>query len=249
MVKYGCVVLGIYLSGQVSMWAVNLNIDGVVIAYTSQSSIARRAIESFGKSHRQFEESLREEREDVTVKLTQEKGSKSYKIRQIVEGGNVIYQAIDTTEEFWCILREFGPGTEFTCDDVLHSSVLEIDGQALRDFVQRNIITLPLNNRANIEMALFFGVLMDHFNHDPTLLLRVLRELQAIARMEHDTAQWPREERQALIRHAEEWLGLEEGDLRALDLSQLGQGGAGEPAAQKNLRSSARIKAPHSRGR
>jgi hypothetical protein len=226
MMKYGCVMLGIYLGGQVAAWAINYEMNGVFLAYTSQSSIARNAVESFVKLNPQYEKSLDEKREDVTVKLAQKKDNKSYKIQQIVEGGNVIYRAVDTPEELWYILREFGPGTEFTCDDVFHSSVLVIDHLALRDFVRDHVIALPLNDRTNIEMVLFFAVLMDHFDHDPTLLQMVLRELQALARqmlarMRGDDGQWTEEELQALIEHATGWLGIRRRDLVELDLEAL----------------------------
>ena len=252
--KHGCAIWGIYLGGCLTAAAIQYEMDGVVLAYTAPSSPARDAVERFLhlKQHHTFKEVLEDkpgelERKNVTVKFAPENKRRSYKIQQIVEGNNVIYRAVDTLEEFWYIFREFGPGTEFTCDDVLRSSVLEIDPLALRNFARENVVTLHLGDQRNLEVALFFGVLMDHYNHEPTLLGRALRELQAIAKMKSDTPQWPREERQAVVRNTERWLGLEEDDLRTLDLRELNSGSATEApvASRKNLRGVAKVRTPH----
>ncbi|MDR2419836.1 MAG: hypothetical protein LBD40_00720 [Puniceicoccales bacterium] len=257
--KHGCAIWGIYLGGCLAAAAaVQYELDGVVLAYTAPSSLARNAVERFlgsGQHHR-FKKVLEDRPgesvgENVKVKFVPENRGRSYKIRQIVEGTDVIYQAVDTTEEFWYILREFGPGTKFTCDDILHSSVLEIDPSALRGFAREYVVILPLNGQENLRIVLFFGVLMDHFHHDPALLMNALREIQAIAKMKNDTPQWPQEERQAVVRDAAAWLGLGEDDLRALDLRQLFQRNEGAPIAtpQGNPRGSAKVKALHLRAR
>jgi hypothetical protein len=252
--KHGYAIWWIYLSGYLTAAAIQYEMDGVVLAYTAPSSPARNAVEQFLRSeqHHPFKEVLEDkpgesERKNVTVKFVPENRGKSYKIRQIVEGGEVIFQAVDTPEEFWYIFREFGPGTEFTCDDVLHSSVLEIDPPALRAFVREHVAPLHLGDRRNLEVTLFFSVLMDHLNHEPALLVRVLRELQAIAKMKSDTPQWPQEERQAVVKHAAQWLGLEEGDLRTLDLRELNSGSATEApvASRKSLWGVAKVRTPH----
>jgi hypothetical protein len=236
--KHGCAVWGIYLGGCLTAAAVQYELDGVVLAYTPLSSVAYKAIKSFEGLHPQYDLA----RDDVAVKLTQKKESKDYRVQQIIKNGNVIFQAVDTPEEFWYILREFGPRTEFTCDDVLASSVLEIDPVTLHTFVREHVAPLHLGNRENIEIVLFFGALEDHFNHDPTLLLMALREIQTIAKMKNDTQQWPREEREALIRNVAAWLGIGEDNLLTLNLRQLAHGDGERPVASQGA---SKVKALH----
>jgi hypothetical protein len=235
--KHGCAIWGVYLGGCLAAaTAVQYELDGIVLAYTAPSSPARNAVEWFLNSerHHRFKDVLGDrvdEAAGVEVKFVSKDRGKFYKVWRILKDTKVIYQAVDVPDEFWCIFREFGPGTEFICDDVLRSSVLEIDPPALCDFAREYVAPLHLGDPWNIEAMLFFGALMDHFHSESTLLGNALREIQAIAKMESDTPQWPREERQAIVERTTKWLGLEKDVLRRLDLTQLSQRSRERPVA------------------
>jgi hypothetical protein len=223
-------VLGFYLGGCLFAAAkVSIKVDKVVLAYTPRSSMARQAIEAFNNSHPKYTESLNEENVDVTVELKPEQFSKKdYKVCKIIQGNRVIYQAIDTLEEFLFIYWHFGFNSEFTCNDIFESSVLEIDCQALISFVSKYIAHLPLNTPANLKLALFFGKLCKHYLHDSRLLCSALRELKSTLKLEKKAEQptmrsapsasrLPMEDRQLLGEQVGRWFCLEPGEEITLE--------------------------------
>ncbi|MDR2377610.1 MAG: hypothetical protein LBD54_02570, partial [Puniceicoccales bacterium] len=217
MMKWEQVMWGIYLGGSAVASAFSYDIDGVILAYTPQSSVARKALESFLEKHPEHRDRLSDapgrERPDVTVKLAR-RGS-AYRVNQIIERDQMIYQTVDTPEEFTYIERHFGLGSEFTRADLsraLDERSLEIDPEALRSFVTQNVAHRTLNNPENLRLAFFYGVLLDRYGFPATLLRRARQEMRAIFGWDPLDAngeqrpqtiqpsirpQWPEEERRA----------------------------------------------------
>jgi hypothetical protein len=224
MMRWGQVVWGISLGGSAVASAFNYDIDGFVLAYTPQSSVARRAVESFLERHPEHRDRLSDapgrERPDVTVKLAH-RGS-SYKVSQVIERDQMIYQTVDTPEEFGYIERHFGPGSEFTRADLLKAldeGTLEIDPEALKNFVARNITPRPLDNPENLKGAIFYGVLLERYGLPALLLRRARQEMKVIFGWEPMDAsegrrlqtaprsqpRWPKEEEQNFERDLTRW--------------------------------------------
>jgi hypothetical protein len=203
--KQGFAIWSVYFGGYVAATAINYDIDGVILAYTPQSSVARSAVEAFAKRHREHEERLYDTPDNANVTVQFASNGKTYSIRKILEGDQVIYQAIDTPEEFWYIFQKFGLDSEFTCDDILKSGSLDVDPQALRKFVGKQIVPVPLNNLAPLERALFFGVLIEHYAKDSALLQRAWRDAEAVR---DGRIIWPEGDREVLRDHVDHWFGL-----------------------------------------